>query len=184
MLRNTMTHVYLVLALAAATQLSRSTAQEASDIPDSFKMLENFPFAVPVYSSDNNPALECMTSNRVWLNPAEKKGEYVWLLQGHHDTPKQTVSVYVYGGSSPDTFRFAMGSYDAPLQEATVYYTDYENCVITDMPYDGHQCILWSEATSKDSLPQKCVDMFKEKCGEGTTLYSKDLCSEDEIAEW
>uniref|UniRef100_L7LQG1 Putative group ii salivary lipocalin n=1 Tax=Rhipicephalus pulchellus TaxID=72859 RepID=L7LQG1_RHIPC len=179
-----MAHVYLVLALATASQLSLTTAQEPSDVPDSFKTFENFRFAVPVFSSDKNAAFECMTSKRAWIKPAEKKGEYIWTLQGHHNTPKQTVSIYVYGGSSPDTFRFAVDSRDAPLQDAKVFFTDYEYCTVIDMAYDGHQCVLWSQAATKDSVPQKCVDIFNEKCGEGTQLYSKVLCSEDETADW
>ncbi|XP_075550484.1 uncharacterized protein LOC142584211 [Dermacentor variabilis] len=167
-----------------ALQLLLAAAQETSDVPDSFKIFENFPFAVAVSDQDNDTIYECLTAKRMWLAPEEKKGEYIWFFGGHGGIPKRTVAFYVFNGSSPDTIRFTVGSDDAPSDQATFYYTDYENCAILDIPYNGRQCILWTKETAKDAVPPKCVDEFMKYCGVGAPLYKDDLCSGDEVAEW
>ncbi|XP_070395682.1 uncharacterized protein [Dermacentor albipictus] len=176
--------VCLPVVLVITLVLSLAAAQETSDVPDSFKIYENFPFAVAVSDSDNDSRYECLTARRMWLLPEEKKGEYVWLLAGHDGKPKQTVSFYVFEGSSPDTVRFTVGSEDSPSHEAKFDYTDYDNCAVLDMPYNGRQCMLWTKETTKDLVPQKCLDEFMKYCGVGAPLYNGDLCSEDEVAEW
>ncbi|XP_075550488.1 uncharacterized protein LOC142584213 [Dermacentor variabilis] len=179
-----MKHVCLLVVLAISLQLSLPAAQETSDVPDSFKIFENFPFAVAVSDQNNDRIYECLTAKRAWLNPEEKKGEYIWFFGGHGGTPKRTVAFYVFEGSSPDTFRFSVGQDDASSEEAKFYYTDYDNCAVLDIPYNGRQCILWTKETVKDSVPQKCMDEFMKNCGVGAPLYKDDLCSGDEVAEW
>ncbi|XP_049527881.1 uncharacterized protein LOC125947360 [Dermacentor silvarum] len=179
-----MEHVCFLVVLVVTLQLSLAASQETSDVPDSFKIYENFPFAVAVSDSDNDRRYECVTTRRMWLLPEEKKGEYIWLLEGHDGKSKQTVSFYVFEGSSPDTVRFTVGSEDSPSNEAKFYYSDYENCAVIDIPYNGRQCMLWTKETVKDSVPQKCLDEFQKNCGVGAPLYNKDLCSKDEVAEW
>ncbi|XP_070395484.1 uncharacterized protein [Dermacentor albipictus] len=137
-----------------------------------------------VSDQNNDRIYECLTAKRAWLKPEEKKGEYIWFFGGHGGTPKRTVGFYVSEGSSPDTFRFSVDQDDSPSEEAKFYYTDYDNCAVLDIPYNGRQCILWTKETVKDSVPQKCMDAFMKNCGVGAPLYNDDLCSGDEVAEW
>ncbi|XP_054922920.1 uncharacterized protein [Dermacentor andersoni] len=125
-----------------------------------------------------------MTAKRMWLLPEERKAEYIYLFGGHGGNSKRTVSLYLFEGSSPDTFRFSLDSDEAPTKEAKFYYVDYDNCVVLDIPFNGPQCILWTKETAKDLVPQKCVDEFMKHCGVGAPLYKDDLCSGDEVAEW
>uniref|UniRef100_A0A131Z0R5 Lipocalin n=1 Tax=Rhipicephalus appendiculatus TaxID=34631 RepID=A0A131Z0R5_RHIAP len=172
------------LAAIVTLHLTLGTAQETNDVPDSFKIFETFPFAVAISDADNDTVYECLTAKRMWLEPEEKKGEYIWFLKGNLDNRKRTVSFYVFEGPSPDTFLFTVGSDEALSSEAKFHYTDYKNCAVLDLPYNGRQCMLWSTEESKDSLPQECLDEFVKHCGVAMPLYGKDLCSEDEVAEW
>ncbi|KAL1451275.1 hypothetical protein MTO96_043888 [Rhipicephalus appendiculatus] len=63
-------------------------SQESSDVPDSFKIFENFPFAVGISDVNNDSDYECLTTKRVWLDMDTKTGEYVWLLKGHQNKPR------------------------------------------------------------------------------------------------
>lgn len=92
--------------------------------------------------------------------------------------------MYVFEGSSPDKFRFTLDSDDGPSREAKVYYTDYDNCVVTNIPVKKPQCTLWTKQTTEDAVPQKCLDEFMKNCGVGAPHYKDDLCSGDEVAEW
>ncbi|KAL3226143.1 hypothetical protein MRX96_049058 [Rhipicephalus microplus] len=168
------------LAVTVAMHLSFAMAEETNEVPDSFKIFESFPFAVAISDSDNDNVYECLSTRRMWIKPEEKKGEYVWFLQGNHDNR----NFYVFEGTSPDTFLFTVGSDEALSSQAKFHYTDYENCAVLDLPYNGRQCILWSTEKSKNSLPQKCLDEFEKYCGAGIPLYGKELCSDDEVAVW
>ncbi|XP_075553544.1 uncharacterized protein LOC142586177 [Dermacentor variabilis] len=179
-----MKRVSFLAVLVVTLQLSLAQAQATDDVPDSFKVFQNFPFAVAVSDQNNDTIYECLTAKRLWLMPEEKEGQYVWLFGGHGGTSKQKVNFYVFEGSSPDTFLFSLGPDVPPTDEAKFYYADYDNCVVLDIPYNGRQCILWTKETAKDAVPPKCVEEFMKYCGVGAPLYSDDLCSGDEVAEW
>ncbi|XP_037521131.1 uncharacterized protein LOC119397884 [Rhipicephalus sanguineus] len=168
----------------ALLPLSLAASQESSDVPDSFKIFQQFPFAVAISDSDNDSIFECLTAKRAWIDMDTKTGEYIWLLKGHNDNPKKTIPFYVAEGQSPDTFLFMEGSDDAPAKVGKFYYADYKSCGVLDVPYNGRQCILWAEETMKDELPQECLDQFKKHCGVGIPLYQKDLCAESEVTNW
>uniref|UniRef100_A0A023G938 Putative lipocalin-5 1 n=1 Tax=Amblyomma triste TaxID=251400 RepID=A0A023G938_AMBTT len=176
--------ICFALIFGAALLCTLAAADEASDVPDSFEIFDKFPFAIAISDSNNDTIYECLTAKRAWFDRDAKKGEYIWLLRGHHGKPKKTLSFYVADGSSPDTFIYMEGSEDAKPEVGTFYYTDMETCAVLDMPFSGRQCILWAAEDKQDSLPQKCLDEFSEHCGVGIPLYSKDLCKEDEISHW
>ncbi|KAK8770465.1 hypothetical protein V5799_013070 [Amblyomma americanum] len=64
--------------------------------------------------------------------------------------------------------------------EAVIYYTNYENCVVGDVDYHGHQCSLWVKREVKDAVPQDCIDHFVDTCGVIVPPHSRDLCSDGE----
>ncbi|KAK8766523.1 hypothetical protein V5799_006695 [Amblyomma americanum] len=143
-----------------------------------------FPFVVAISDINNDTIYECLTAKRAWFDKDAKKGEYIWLLRGHHNNPKKTIAFYVADGSSPDTFLYTEGSDDAKPEVGTFHYTDYETCAVMETPYQGKKCILWASEARKDSLPQKCLDEFSKHCGVGPPLYSKDICKGEEVANW
>ncbi|XP_077486712.1 uncharacterized protein LOC144098014 [Amblyomma americanum] len=187
-----MQRICFALILGVALQLSLAVADEASEVPDSFEIFEKFPFAVAISDINNDSIYECLTAKRAWFDKDAKKGEYIWLLRGHHNNPKKTIAFYVADGRSPDTFLYTEGSgenfqicqQDAIPEVGTFHYTDYETCAVLDTPYHGKTCILWASAARKDSLPQKCLDEFSKHCGVGPPLYSKDICKAEEVAPW
>ncbi|XP_049527891.1 uncharacterized protein LOC125947365 [Dermacentor silvarum] len=174
---------FLVVVVAFQV-FSLVASQENNDVLDSFKVFENFPFGVAITDNDNDTIFECVTAKRAWLDMDSKKVEYVWLLKGPKGTPRKTIAFYAAEGNSPDTFLFMEGSDDAPPVVGKLYYSDYKTCAVIDMSHQSPRCILWATETSKDSLPQECLDQFEKNCGVGIPVYTKDLCADSEVANW
>ncbi|KAH8037987.1 hypothetical protein HPB51_020268 [Rhipicephalus microplus] len=65
------------------------------------------------------------------------------------------------------------------VRECKLYYAD-ENCVVADMEYNGHQCILWIRRRLKDTVPQVCKDEFVDTCGVVIAPHRRDLCDDGE----
>ncbi|KAL1474150.1 hypothetical protein MTO96_021379 [Rhipicephalus appendiculatus] len=145
--------------------LTLGTAQETNDVPDSFKIFETFPFAVAISDADNDTVYECLTAKRMWLEPEEKKGEYIWFLKGNLDNRKRTVSFYVFEGPSPDTFLFTVGSDEALSSEAKFHYTDYEK--------------LRCSGPSVQRTPMHAVEHGRKQ----RTRYPRNAWM-NEVAEW
>ncbi|KAL1473489.1 hypothetical protein MTO96_022064 [Rhipicephalus appendiculatus] len=175
---------YFVVVLVAYLQLSLAVSNESNDIIDSFEVFEKFPFAIAISDVNNDTTYECLTAKRAWFDKDAKKGEYIWQLRGHKGKPKKTVSFYVAEGNSPDTFTYMDGSDDATPELGKFYYSDYKSCGVLEMSYNGPQCILWVAEECKDSPPQECVDQFQKHCGEGVSLYNKDICLDSEVTNW
>ncbi|XP_049527892.1 uncharacterized protein LOC125947366 [Dermacentor silvarum] len=167
---------FCVILVLSTLQLLVLFAQGESSVIDSFRIFNNFPSGVAISNSNNDSEYECLTAKRIWLNAKAKQGKYIWILKERHGKSKIEIPFYLSQGSSPDTFSYKVGSEDATPEEGKFMYTDYEHCSVLDMPYNGHQCILWSSELSKDSLPQECMDKFADICGVGIPLYNQDLC--------
>uniref|UniRef100_A0A023GCX8 Putative lipocalin-5 1 n=1 Tax=Amblyomma triste TaxID=251400 RepID=A0A023GCX8_AMBTT len=183
MLQKIMHCSYLLVLVALGQQLFLAATQDDSNIPDSFEIFKHFRSAVAISDINNDNTYECLTARRISLDMEDKTVEYIWLLKGHHNKPKKTVPLYIKAGSSPDTILYSVGSDDAPAEVGTFLYTDYENCAVLSMPYNGGQCILWAQNDKKDSVPQKCLEEFSERCGTGVLLYSKELCPDKEFLD-
>ncbi|XP_037280845.2 uncharacterized protein LOC119174135 isoform X2 [Rhipicephalus microplus] len=128
--------------------------QEQNNVPDAFRILNQFPTGIAMSDSNNDTMYECLKAKRIWLNAEAKKGEYIWVLKGEQGKPRKKISFYLSEGSSPDKFTYKAGS----------------------------ECILWLSEKSKDSVPQECLDKFHTICGVGNTLYRKDLCPDEETS--
>ncbi|XP_065301913.2 uncharacterized protein [Dermacentor albipictus] len=165
----------------AAVALPR---QETDDVPDSFKVFESFPDAVAVSDQNNIGMYECLRARRLLIRSEKKEAQYTWLFGWNGGTPRRSVSFYVFEGSSPDTFLYTLDPDETPSAEAKVYYADYDNCAVLDIPYNGRRCILWTRETAKDAVPSECVHEFMKYCGSGAPLYKDDLCSGDKEPEW
>ncbi|KAL3208794.1 hypothetical protein MRX96_038828 [Rhipicephalus microplus] len=156
--------------------------QEQNNVPDAFRIFNQFPTGIAMSDSNNDTMYECLKAKRIWLNAEAKKGEYIWVLKSEQGKPRKKISFYLSEGSSPDKFTYKAGSEGTDSEEATFKYTDYIHCSVLEMPFYGHQCILWLSEKSKDSVPQECLDKFHTICGVGNTLYRKDLCPDEETS--
>ncbi|XP_054922921.1 uncharacterized protein [Dermacentor andersoni] len=149
------------------------------DIADSFQVFENFPYTVAISDSDNDTVFECVAANRTEIDPEAHTATFVWLFQGNENSPKQNIPFYVKAEEEPGTFSFSVGR-DPTVREGRYYYTDYKTCVVLDMEYHGHQCILWTQKEVKDAVPQDCIDQFVDTCGVIVPEHSRDLCPDGE----
>nr|XP_037280848.1 uncharacterized protein LOC119174136 [Rhipicephalus microplus] len=149
------------------------------EIADSFKVIENFPYTVAISDSDNDTMFECVAANRTEIDPEAQTATFVWLFQGNENSPKQNIPFYVKTGEEPGTLLFTIEG-DPTVREGRYYYTDYKTCVVLDMEYHGHQCILWTQRAVKDNVPQHCIDQFVDTCGVIAPPHSRDLCPDGE----
>uniref|UniRef100_G3MRU9 Lipocalin/cytosolic fatty-acid binding domain-containing protein n=1 Tax=Amblyomma maculatum TaxID=34609 RepID=G3MRU9_AMBMU len=158
----------LAAAALGMLALPNALAHEASPVPDSFLVFESFPDVVGIFDSDNDTIFECLTAKRTSFDKEDKKVQYVWHLNDHNDSPQNMLTFDAEAGPSPDTYLYIEESGAARPQVGKVYYTDYENCAITDMFYQGRQCILWAQVGKEDSLPEKCLKKIH------AALWSRD----------
>ncbi|KAL1445861.1 hypothetical protein MTO96_028990, partial [Rhipicephalus appendiculatus] len=79
---------------------------------------------------------------------------------------------------SPE-FTFTLHN-ETTVNDGKFYYTDYRNCVIEQLEYRGHQCVLWTRRALKDNVPQHCIDHFVDTCGAVVPKHSRDLCNDGE----
>ncbi|XP_049527877.1 uncharacterized protein LOC125947359 [Dermacentor silvarum] len=149
------------------------------DAIDAFKIIENFQFTVAITDSDNDTIFECVAGNRTEIDPEAKTATFVWLFQETENSPREDIPFYVKVADEPETITFTVDD-DPTIREGRYYYTDYETCVVLDMEYHGHQCILWTKLKVKDAVPQHCIDHFVDACGVIVPQHSRDLCPDGE----
>ncbi|XP_077486168.1 uncharacterized protein LOC144097296 [Amblyomma americanum] len=142
---------------------------------DSFKIMKNFPFAVAMSDSDNDTIFECWAAKRTEIDEQTRTATYVL----HFPATGQKIPFHVQALKDPGAFTFYLDD-DLTPKEGRFHYTDYNSCVIEELEYHGHQCVLWARRESKDSLPQECIDKFVDTCGVVVPEHSRDLCDDSE----
>ncbi|XP_077490647.1 uncharacterized protein LOC144101388 [Amblyomma americanum] len=148
------------------------------EVPDSFKVISDFPYSVAISDSDNDTMFECLAANRTDIDYEAQTATFVWTLQETDHSPKQEVPFYVRPGETPGTMDMVVG--DDPTHVEGIFYFENEDCVVMDLEYKGHQCILWTRLELKDSVPQACIDHFVDTCGVVPPPHSRDLCPDGE----
>ncbi|KAK8767097.1 hypothetical protein V5799_006123 [Amblyomma americanum] len=161
-------------------------------VADIFKVFESWPASVAISDSDNDTMFECLAAKRTEIDPVAKTATYLWVLPETDHSPRysghvssscsgtcwQEVRFYVRPGARPGTMDMTVNDDPTP-REGVVYYLD-EQCVIMDLEYHGHQCLLWTRPELKDSVPQVCIDHFVDTCGVVPPAHSRDLCPDGE----
>ncbi|KAH7946973.1 hypothetical protein HPB52_006453 [Rhipicephalus sanguineus] len=139
------------------------------------KVFSAFDDLVSISDADNDTIFECLYAKRTEFNPETYDTTYVWFF------PSQgtEVAFYAYPGSEPGLVQFTFPEDPTP-KDVNVYYTDYENCLVVDVEYHGHQCTLWVVRQLKDSVPKNCIDHFVDTCGVIVPAHSRDLCPDGE----
>uniref|UniRef100_A0A131Z222 Lipocalin n=1 Tax=Rhipicephalus appendiculatus TaxID=34631 RepID=A0A131Z222_RHIAP len=146
--------------------------REEFDVTKVFSWIEDL---VSIADSDNDTILECLYAKRTEFNPETYETTITWFF------PSQGTELpfYVYPGSGPGMVEFTSPGDPTP-KEAIVYYTDYNNCLVADVEFHGHQCSLWVVRQLKDAVPQDCIDHFVDTCGVIVPEHSRDLCIDGE----
>ncbi|KAH8030403.1 hypothetical protein HPB51_006835 [Rhipicephalus microplus] len=118
------------------------------------KVFDIFADGVAVYTSSQDPSLECLTAERKEYKP-NKKVVYTWNLHGNPGSENETYVVEYYPGPSNDTV-FAIVNHDK--KHPTLVKLDYsnnKNCVVANFPYKGEGEHLDSQHRSLSPLKAK-----------------------------
>ncbi|KAH6924617.1 hypothetical protein HPB50_020775 [Hyalomma asiaticum] len=169
---------------------------------DAFEVADFFPDAVAVYTSSDDPSLECLYANRTEYVP-KQKAVYVWTLKGHRGTQRGTYKIEFRPGPTPDTAVAITNDGDLVLPACIVpacitandiasisdnfrphlvkfQYTNNKNCnIAANFPYHGDVCMLWVTGSSRFSVPQECIDHFEDICDAEVPDYDEGICGND-----
>uniref|UniRef100_G3MRF8 Uncharacterized protein n=1 Tax=Amblyomma maculatum TaxID=34609 RepID=G3MRF8_AMBMU len=142
------------------------------------RVISSYPYSVAISDSDNDGTLECLSANRTAIDPEAKTATMTWIIPENEFSPRQEIPFHLSPGEEPGTMDITVDDDPTP-REGIFYYTD-DNCVVLDVEYQGHQCLLWTRRALKDSVPQICIDHFVDTCGVSVPKHSRDLCIDGE----
>ncbi|KAL1425238.1 hypothetical protein MTO96_019389 [Rhipicephalus appendiculatus] len=140
------------------------------------QVADYFPDAVAVFTSSDDPSLECLYANRTEYVPRQK-AVYVWSLKGHRGSQNGSYKIEFRPGPSPD-MAIAITNDDHFRPHLVKFqYTNNKNCnIAANFPFHGDVCMLWVTGSSRYSVPQECVDHFEDICDAEVPAYNDDLC--------
>uniref|UniRef100_A0A6M2CIK6 Putative lipocalin-5 1 n=1 Tax=Rhipicephalus microplus TaxID=6941 RepID=A0A6M2CIK6_RHIMP len=142
---------------------------------DTYKVFASFPYAVGISFAPNTTKFSCLSAKQLEIDSKEKTTTYLW----NFPSLGLEIPFKVKTAEKPGTMRFTVGE-DLTQREGILYYTDYKDCAIADLEYDGHVCLLWARREVKDSVPQRCIDYYEDTCGVTAQQHSRDLCWDGE----
>ncbi|XP_075750580.1 uncharacterized protein LOC119173316 isoform X2 [Rhipicephalus microplus] len=145
------------------------------NVTDSFKVMESFVYAVAILDSDHDEILECWSAKRTEIDRGAHTATYVLAFP----TTGEEISFHVKAEENSPEFSYTLDN-DSTPKGGMFYFTDYKDCVIEDLEFNGHQCVLWTRRALKDSVPQPCIDQFVDTCGAVVPKHSRDLCNDGE----
>lgn len=148
------------------------------DEPDAFQVMTFYKDAVAISDSDNDTIFECLAAHRINLDYEAGTATYTWTFNEAGGSSKPEILFQVTRGPSPGIINM-IGTDDPSVKEAKLYYAD-DKCVVADVEYNGHQCILWTQRQLKDTVPQVCIDHFVDTCGVIVAPHRRDLCDDGE----
>ncbi|KAK8767742.1 hypothetical protein V5799_005477 [Amblyomma americanum] len=77
-----------------------------------------------------------------------------------------------------NAFIFQLLAASGPWEICEFIYSDYKNCTIVDLPYEGtEQCIMFVPQEVKDDVSQECKEQFEHFCEMEVMAYDKESCS-------
>ncbi|KAL3211118.1 hypothetical protein MRX96_036615 [Rhipicephalus microplus] len=138
-------------------------------LPDSFKIISSWESALAIAVSD--PTFDCMMANRTTIDYEAQTATFVWTLRETDRSPRQEVTFLV----RPWTCTSHHRDVHPDVLEGIFYYMD-DTCLVMDLEYQGHLCLLWVRNEAKDNIPQKCFAHFTDACGGPVHQRKKQLC--------
>ncbi|KAH6931324.1 hypothetical protein HPB50_023525 [Hyalomma asiaticum] len=175
-------HFYLAvfLALCNAAAIFGNLAPPVGprklkyDAADSFKVFQSFQNVVAIEDSDNDTMFNCWTADRAAIDSDARTATYT----AHFPKIRKDIPFYLKAEQDSPRFTYTLED-DKTIKEGVYYYTDYENCLVKDLEYHGHQCVLWVKKELKNAVPQICLDYYADICGAGVFEYNEDFCKDN-----
>ncbi|XP_077486173.1 uncharacterized protein LOC144097304 [Amblyomma americanum] len=161
----------------AATETRRGPQALHRDVADMGDIVAFFGDAVAVMDIDNDDVLDCLTTKRTQYDPEGWSATYLWSLQGATGE-RINFPVHLWATDKPDVFLFNSSTRPGEVLVGHSDYFDNESCVILEMSTIGDQCTLWVSKEHKDSIPDHCLENFKDICGSGVDLQTKTICKD------
>ncbi|KAH7943599.1 uncharacterized protein LOC119400675 [Rhipicephalus sanguineus] len=124
--------------------------------------------------SDNDTIFECLISNRTAIDYKTKMAMFVWTIGAPGNASKQEVPFVVSPGTTPGTMDMIIGN-DPEIKQGIFYYFG-QHCIVMDLEYNGHLCILWTALQLMHNVPPECIDQFVDTCGVIADPHRNDLC--------
>ncbi|XP_077541029.1 uncharacterized protein LOC144153254 [Haemaphysalis longicornis] len=142
-------------------------------------VFEIFEDTAAISDSNGDNILECLLGKRTTIDPDARTATFTWTINPQDGTLSEKAYFWVKAEGEPG--HFTVFSNDDPTPRDAVYlYSDYENCLILVMGYNGERCLLGVQRELKDSVPQHCIDRFLTDCGADVPPHSRDLCYDGE----
>ncbi|KAH6925020.1 hypothetical protein HPB50_027172 [Hyalomma asiaticum] len=168
----------VLLAFLLPTVLCLGEHKLKRNQTNAFKVFDIFADGVAVYTSSDDPSLQCVTAYRTEYEP-NKKVVYTWHLHHEEGSNKDTYVVEYHPGPTEDTV-VAISDNDEKHSTLVKFdYTNNKNCVVANFPYKGEVCILWVPKADASSVPQECVDQFEDICDVKVPGYQEELCDRE-----
>ncbi|XP_049526037.1 uncharacterized protein LOC125946595 [Dermacentor silvarum] len=116
-----------------------------------------------------------MYTERTAFDPKAQTATFTWYFPASGEA----IPLHVHPGDAPGALAVTIGEEPSEV-EGMIYYTDYENCVVGDIEFQGQVCSLWTRKELKDAVPQDCIEHFVDTCGVEVPAHSRDLCPDGE----
>ncbi|KAL3208044.1 hypothetical protein MRX96_039306 [Rhipicephalus microplus] len=144
---------------------------------DTYKVFASFPYAVGIFFAPNTTKFSCLSAKQLEIDSKEKTTTYLW----NFPSLGLEIPFKVKTAEKPGTMRFSVGE-DLTQREGILYYTDYKDCAIADLEYDGHALLIYSETHPPNCKP--VVSDFGKGClpkrDHAGKCHSRDLCWDGE----
>ncbi|XP_077560760.1 uncharacterized protein LOC144175577 [Haemaphysalis longicornis] len=167
---------YLALPLLSAG----GKRQLQHDVADAFKIIDNFPYSIAIFNEDQDGDLDCLTTRRVEYDPEAPSATYIWFLKGLNGHEKKHLVIHLEPGASLNEAVYTDDDPNSPERILNFIYTDYDNCTIFEIPYEGRlECMLWVVEGIQDNVPQHCIDYYDDICDVSVknNAYDGETCS-------
>uniref|UniRef100_G3MRL9 Lipocalin/cytosolic fatty-acid binding domain-containing protein n=1 Tax=Amblyomma maculatum TaxID=34609 RepID=G3MRL9_AMBMU len=148
---------------------------------DNSRVFTAFPHAVAAFTSSNDTALKCSSATRTHFDPQAGRVSYAWHLKAHSGHPRRDIIFDVSFGPTPGEALVTVNNDTSRSFTALYEYSDYDNCVVAKIPYEGHQqCTLWVKKSLKHNIPRHCLDKYDESCDYRVPLIDRDICNDED----
>ncbi|KAH6927528.1 hypothetical protein HPB50_005545 [Hyalomma asiaticum] len=115
-------------------------------------VFEHLPYDAAVRDVNRDLKFQCLSANRTEFVAEAPSATYVWSLNAGENKPREHTALLYTAGDAPDKFFTMIAS----------------------------ECTLWVTYDKRYSYPEECDKKHFELCGEGVSLFDKELCGDDD----
>ncbi|KAL1478144.1 hypothetical protein MTO96_035184 [Rhipicephalus appendiculatus] len=128
------------------------------------QVMAAIPSAVAISDSDNDTIFDCLIANRTEID---------------YEAKKATQEIHFVATPARKRGRVDLIVGDDPEVKEGIFYFFNRRCLVMDVEYHGHQCVLWVQRYLMHNVPPVCLDHFVDTCGVVVAPQRRDLCSDD-----